>query len=170
MADKFSQILTDVGSCTYTFRNAGKDLTGRTLERFTQITILDSIEYVHDALLPKLQERGLLTRLPESALLHPVCSVMKLGFADKLQAVAEACSQDAVTPINVGCCAFAGDQCMIAPELTANATLLEAREARERHYDGYYFSNPTCQIGMTTAVGEEYESFIALVERASRGA
>jgi D-lactate dehydrogenase len=57
---------------------------------------------------------------------------------------------------------------MIAPELTANATLLEAREARERHYDGYYSSNPTCQIGMTTAVGEEYTSYIALVERATR--
>lgn len=161
-------ILTDASSCTYTFRNAGKDLTGQTLERFTQLTILDSIEYVHDVLLPKLLERGSLTRLRESALLHPVCSVMKLGFADKLQAVAEACADDAVTPINAGCCAFAGDRGMIAPELTANATLLEAREARERHYDGYYSSNPTCQIGMTSAVGEEYQSFVALVERASR--
>lgn len=163
-------IVTDASSCTYTFRNAGKDLKGQALERFTQLTILDSIEFVHDTLLPKLRERGLLTRLQESALLHPVCSVMKLGFADKLQSVAEACAVDAVTPINVGCCAFAGDRGMIAPELTANATLLEAREAKERHYDGYYSSNPTCQIGMTTAVGEEYESFIALVERASRGA
>ncbi|MBL7990848.1 MAG: FAD-binding oxidoreductase [Candidatus Kapabacteria bacterium] len=161
-------ILTDASSCTYTFRNAGKDLSGQALERFTQLTILDSIEYVHDVLLPKLLERGLLTRLPESALLHPVCSVMKLGFTDKLQAIAEACAHDAVTPINVGCCAFAGDRGMIAPELTANATLLEAREARERHYDGYYSSNPTCQIGMTTAVGEEYQSYIALVERATR--
>jgi len=161
-------ILTDASSCTYTFRNAGKDLTGQALERFTQLTILDSIEYVHDVLLPKLLERGSLTRLKESALLHPVCSVIKLGFADKLQAVAEACAEDAVVPINVGCCAFAGDRGMIAPELTANATLLEAREARERHYDGYYSSNPTCQIGMTTAVGEEYTSYIALVERATR--
>ncbi len=161
-------ILTDASSCTYTFRNAGKDLTGQALERFTQLTILDSIEYVHDTLLPKLLERGSLTRLRESALLHPVCSVIKLGFADKLQSVAEACADEAFTPINVGCCAFAGDRGMIAPELTANATLLEAREARERQYDGYYSSNPTCQIGMTTAVGKEYQSFIALVERASR--
>jgi D-lactate dehydrogenase len=57
---------------------------------------------------------------------------------------------------------------MIVPELTANATALEAREIQKRPYDGYYSSNPTCQIGMTAAVGSRYESFILLVERASR--
>jgi D-lactate dehydrogenase len=163
-------ILTDASSCTYTFRNAAKDLQAypETLAKYEKLRILDAIEYVHDELLPKLQERGTIKRLEESALLHPVCSVVKLGMADKFQAVAEACSHDAVVPVNAGCCAFAGDRGLIVPELTANATLLEAREARERLFDGYYSSNPTCEIGMTTAVGKEYRSFVYLVEKATR--
>lgn len=163
-------ILTDASSCTYTFRNAGKDLVEhpKLLEKFEQLRILDSIEYVHDELLPKLQERGVIKPLSESAMLHPVCSVMKMGLTEKFQAVANACSEDAVVPVNAGCCAFAGDRGLIAPELTANATLLEAREARERSFDGYYSSNPTCEIGMTTAVGKEYQSFVYLLEKATR--
>jgi D-lactate dehydrogenase len=161
-------ILTDASSCVYTFRNAAADLDGEALERFGKLTILDVVEYTADTLLPILRERGLLQTLPESVVLHPVCSILKLGYADKLHAVAAACAREATTPIDAGCCGFAGDRGMIVPELTANATALEAREIRERPYDGYYSSNPTCQIGMTEAVGAQYESFILLVERASR--
>lgn len=163
-------ILTDASSCTYTFRNAGKDLADspKLLEKFQQLRILDAIEFAHDELLPKLVERGAITPLKESAMLHPVCSVMKMGLTEKFHNVANACSENATMPINAGCCAFAGDRGLIAPELTANATMLEAREAREHSFDGYYSSNPTCELGMTTAVGKEYRSFVYLLEKATR--
>ncbi|MCS6807891.1 MAG: hypothetical protein RML40_04240, partial [Bacteroidota bacterium] len=134
----------------------------------TALRILDAVEYVHDILLPKLQAQSTISRLPESVLLHPVCSAMKLGFADKLYTIAEACAEQATTPIHASCCGFAGDRGMIVPELTLNATLLEAREAQECQYDGYYSSNPPCQTAMTTAVGKQYQSFILLVEKATR--
>jgi hypothetical protein len=58
-------------------------------------------------------------------------------------------------------------------ELMLNATLLEASEVNARTSNaaqptGYYSSNPMCEAGMTTAVGEQYLSYLYLVERTTR--
>jgi D-lactate dehydrogenase len=73
-----------------------------------------------------------------------------------------------VVPTNAGCCAFAGDRGFLHPELTASATHREAEEVRGTSHDGYYSSSRTCELGMSRATGDEYRSFIYLVEMASR--
>jgi D-lactate dehydrogenase len=71
-------------------------------------------------------------------------------------------------PLDLGCCAFAGDRGLLFPELTPSATAKESAEVNTREYGGYYSSNITCEIGMSEATGKDYMGIVYLVERASR--
>jgi len=86
----------------------------------------------------------------------------------KMLGMAKQCARSARVPLNLGCCAFAGDRGLLFPELTRSATEKETAEVNEHDYDGYYSSNITCEIGMSEATGKDYLSIIYLVERASR--
>jgi D-lactate dehydrogenase len=83
-------------------------------------------------------------------------------------AIARKCARSATVPLNLGCCAFAGDRGLLFPELTASATEQEAAEVNSRDYDGYYSSNIPCEIGMSEGTGRDYVSIVYLVEKASR--
>ncbi len=157
-------IVVDTSPCTYGFRNARGYLTEENQQRFDQITFLDSIEFAHDTLLPKLR----VSAKTASVALHPVCSVTKLGLTPKLTAIAKACSDDVLVPLDAGCCAFAGDRGFLVPELTASATRLEASEVKAKHSEACYSSSRTCEIGMTRATGQVYRSYLYLLERATR--
>ena len=126
--------------------------------------IVDSIEFVHDTLLPKLQIK---TKSPSVAL-HPVCSVTKMGITAKLEGIARACSDEAAIPASAGCCAFAGDRGFLFPELTRSATKYEAAEVKAKHPEECYSSSRTCEIGMTRATGQTYRSYMYLLEKATR--
>jgi D-lactate dehydrogenase len=157
-------IVVDTSPCTYGFKNARAYLTSENQERFDRMKFVDSIEFVHDDLLPGLTVKAKC----ESAALHPVCSVAKMGIAGKLEAIARACSEQVIVPIDAGCCAFAGDRGFLLPELTQAATRLEAAEVKAKHPDGCYSSSRTCEIGMTRATGRIYRSYVYLLERATR--
>ena len=74
---------------------------------------------------------------------------------------------DEVTiPKNAGCCGMAGDRGFLFPELTAAATKPEAKEVSEKKYEGYYSSTKTCEMAMSAAVKENYESILYLVDEA----
>jgi hypothetical protein len=107
-----------------------------------QLKLLDSIEFLHDILLPKLE----IHPVEEDVILHPNCSARKLGLQDKLAAIAQRCARSAVVPLNLDCCAFAGDRGLLYPELTRSATSKEAAEVNAREYGGYYSSNITCRL------------------------
>ena len=128
------------------------------------LSVLDSIEFVHDTLLPKLS----VTSKTNSVALHPVCSVTKLGLAPKLEAIAKVCSEKVIVPLDAGCCAFAGDRGFLLPQLTASATRLEAIEVKSTQPEGCYSSSRTCEIGMTRATGQVYRSYLYLLEKATR--
>ena len=49
-----------------------------------------------------------------------------------------------------------------------SATAAEAREVAAVNGDAHVCANRTCEIGLTRATGETYESFIYLLERLSR--
>jgi D-lactate dehydrogenase len=83
-------------------------------------------------------------------------------------AIARHCARSVTVPLNLGCCAFAGDRGLLFPELTASATEQEAAEVNLRDYDGYYSSNIPCEIGMSEGTGKDYVSIVYLVEKASR--
>ena len=157
-------IVIDTSSCTHTLRTCSDDLSEEDQERWKQLTILDSIEFLHDYVLPKLK----IQQLDEAVILHPNCSARKLGLDARLLSIAKQCAKSAAVPINLGCCAFAGDRGLLFPELTKSATEKESAEVLERDYDGYYSSNITCEIGMSEATGKDYTSIAYLVEKASR--
>ena len=158
-------IMTDTSPCTYGLIHAREYLTPKNQEHFDRLKIVDSIEFVHDQLLPKLKVNH-----PErSVALHPVCSAVKMGLSGKLEAIARKCSGQVFVPPSLGCCAFAGDRGFMYPELTASATTGEAGEIKAHKHDGCYSSSRTCEIGMTRATGEAYRSYMYLLEKATRG-
>ena len=157
-------IVVDTSPCTYGLKTARPHLTADNQARFDALTILDSIEFAHDHLLPKLP----IYHKVDSVALHPVCSAAKMAITPKLVKIAKACSEDVSVPADAGCCAFAGDRGFLFPELTASATGAEATEVREKQHDGYYSSSRTCEIGMTRATGKVYQSYLHLLEYVSR--
>jgi D-lactate dehydrogenase len=157
-------IVIDTSPCTYGFRTARGYLTDENQQCYDKMQFLDSIEFVHDSLLPNLA----ITARADSVALHPVCSVTKLGLTPKLEAIAKACSEKVLIPLDAGCCAFAGDRGFLVPELTASATRLEAAEVKAKNPEACYSSSRTCEIGMTRATGQIYRSYMYLLEQATR--
>jgi len=157
-------IVIDTTPCTYGTATCRPHLTPENQKKFDGLKILDGAQFVHDQLLPKLK----ITQKAESVALHPVCSATKLNLVPKLEAIARACSDKAVIPLNAGCCGFAGDRGFLFPELTESATRPEAAELKRTAQDGYYSSSRTCEIGMTRATGQVYVSYLYLLEQATR--
>jgi len=157
-------IMMDTSPCTYGLVHARPYLTERNQLRFDRLKIIDSIEFVHDLLLPNLK----VTHPETSVALHPVCSAVKMGLTPKFQAIASKCSGDVFVPPSLGCCAFAGDRGFMYPELTASATTNEAAEVKAHKHDGCYSSSRTCEIGMTRSTGEIYRSYMYLLEKVTR--
>ena len=157
-------IVIDTSSCAHTLRTCQDYLAPDDLALYTRMTILDSIEFIHDTLLPRLDVRP----VDEEVVLHPNCSARKLGIDGKLLSIAQKCARSATVPLNLGCCAFAGDRGLLYPELTASATEKESAEVLARDYGGYYSSNITCEMGMSEGTGKDYVGIVYLVERASR--
>jgi D-lactate dehydrogenase len=157
-------IVIDTTSCTHTLRSCSDDLSAEDKEIWKQLTILDGVEFLHDHLLPKLS----IHPVEEDIILHPNCSLRKLGLDGKMLNIAKQCTRSANVPVNLGCCAFAGDRGLLYPELTKSATEKETTEVNARDYDGYYSSNITCEMGMSEATGKDYMSIVYLVEKASR--
>jgi D-lactate dehydrogenase len=161
-------VVIDTTSCTYTLRQYSVDLYGLPPEErhiFENLTLLDGLELMHDVLLPRLE----VLPVAEAVVLHPNCSSRKLNLQDKLSAIAARCAKTVTVPLNLDCCAFAGDRGLLFPELTASATSLESTEVNARPYDGYYSSNITCEMGMSLATQQNYRSIVYLLEQASRG-
>ena len=159
-------IVIDTTSCTHTLKTCSDDLSTEDKEIWKHLTILDGVEFLHDHVLPKLE----LHPVDEDVILHPNCSLRKLGLEGKMLSIAKQCARSAHVPLSLGCCAFAGDRGLLYPELTASATEKETAEVNARDYNGYYSSNITCEIGMSEATGKDYVSIVYLVERASRPA
>ena len=157
-------VVVDTSPCTYGLLHSRDALTPENQQRFDRLTILDSVEFVHDRLLPHLA----VTRKSGSVALHPVCSLTKMNLTGKLVGIAKACSNQVLVPADAGCCGFAGDRGFLFPELTASATRLEAAEVKKSHHDGYFSSSRTCEIGMTRATGEIYRSYLFMLEESTR--
>jgi D-lactate dehydrogenase len=157
-------IVIDTTSCTHSLRTCGDDLNEQDKAIWNQLTLLDGVEFLHDHILPRLN----LHPVDEEVVLHPNCSLHRLGLDGKMLSIAKQCARSASVPLNLGCCAFAGDRGLPFPELTQSATEKESAEVNAREYDGYYSSNITCEIGMSEATGKDYVSIVYLVEKASR--
>ena len=103
-----------------------------------------------------------------SATVHPTCATRHLGLAGRLRAIAGELADDVYVAPSATCCGFAGDRGISHPELTEAATRPQAEELAGRDFDAHLSSNRTCEIGLARATGEEYESFLFLLERLTR--
>jgi D-lactate dehydrogenase len=156
-------VIVDASSCTQGVVDPPEGaLTKQNQERHGALEVIDSIEWA-ERLLP-----GLTARPVGSVAVHPTCSTRHLGLSRRLLAVAEQLADEVVVPPTATCCGFAGDRGFLHPELTAAATADAASELAGRDFDAYVSSNRTCEIGMTRATGQRYESLITLLERVTR--
>ena len=156
-------VVVDTSPCTFGLLHADEALTEENRRRRRILTILDAVEFAHDVLLPKLK----VARRDASGVVHPVCSLVKMGLAPKLEALARACAGEVTVPPDAGCCGFAGDRGFLVPELTDSATRDEASGV-PAGASGHWSSSRTCEIGMTRATGAPYRSVLLLVEQATR--
>jgi D-lactate dehydrogenase len=156
---KFPVVL-DVSSCTHTLQHCRTVLTDENKGRFDQLNIIDSIDYLFDQVVPKLKN----VRKKDSIVLHPVCTLKKMGLEDKLFLLASCFADKVDVPLMTGCCGMAGDRGFLFPELTASATAPEAGEVKNKVYSGYYSTAKTCEMAMSDAVGKNYESILYLVD------
>ncbi|MFF9012063.1 FAD-binding and (Fe-S)-binding domain-containing protein [Streptomyces sp. NPDC014870] len=158
-------LVVDASSCTLGIAHEVVPyLTEDNRELHAELTVVDSLVWAADELLPRLDVR----RTVESAVVHPTCSMRHLGDEAQLTAVARACAEEVVVPADAGCCAFAGDRGMLHPELTASATAREAAEVTARPFDLHLSANRMCEIGMDRATGRSYQSALLALERATR--
>ncbi|MGW1893720.1 FAD-binding and (Fe-S)-binding domain-containing protein [Streptomyces sp. NPDC002004] len=158
-------LVIDASSCTLGLaQEVVPHLTDDNRELHEELTILDSVVWAAEELLPRLTVH----RTIGSAVLHPTCSMRHLGDDLQLRVVAEACADEVVVPDDTGCCAFAGDRGMLHKELTEAATRKEAAEVTSRHFDAHLSANRMCEIGMDRATGRKYHSVLVELERATR--
>jgi D-lactate dehydrogenase len=156
-------VVVDTSPCTFGLRST-EGLTAGNRERAATLRILDAVEFFAAEVLPRLSVRP----VASAVVLHPVCSLEKMGLVGPLTQIADACSGRVFVPPSSGCCGFAGDRGWLVPELTASATAAEAREVAATPADGWYSSSRTCEIGLSRATGRDYRSWIYLLEEATR--
>jgi len=158
-------VVIDAASCTQGVTDPGEGvLSEENAERLAKLEILDSVVWAHDRLLPKLE----IGPKVGSATVHPTCATRHMGLAPRLRSLAGALADDVFVPPSATCCGFAGDRGISHPELTAAATRPQAEELAGRDFDAHLSTNRTCEIGLTRATGETYESVVLLLERLSR--
>jgi D-lactate dehydrogenase len=156
-------VVIDSSPCAYTLRQCAPDLEPASRALLDEMAILDGIEFAHRHVLPGLRLDG----RERSVVLHPVCSVEKMGLRATLAEVAAAAASEVTIPFAAGCCGFAGDRGFRVPRLTEAATRAEAAEVRSRTWDGCYSSSRTCEIGLSRATGMPYRSFWYLLAEAA---
>lgn len=152
-------VVIDVSSCAYTLHGHRPHLTEENRARFDQLRIIDSVDYLHDMVLNYCR----VGEKKENIVLHPVCSLKKMGTENKFKKVAAHFADKVTVPVQAGCCGMAGDRGFLFPELTASATFFEAGEVKENVYTGYYSSTKTCEMAMSEAVNKNYESILYMV-------
>ncbi len=158
-------VVIDAASCTGAIVDPGEGvLSEENSERLSQMEIIDSVAWAL-RLLPQLE----ISEKVGSATAHPTCATRRLGLAHPLRALTEALADEVYIAPSATCCGFAGDRGISHPELTASATRPQAEELEGRRFDAYLSSNRTCEIAMSRATGEQYESPLLLLERLTRG-
>ncbi len=148
-------IVIDASSCTQAAREVLAD---------DGIEVLDSIEWVHDRLLPRLE----IGRRLGSVVVHPTCACAQLGLTGKLAAIAQAMGDRVVIPAGSGCCGQAGDRGWLHPELPASALRDVAAELRGSAHDDYVSSNRTCESALSHQTGRPYRSVVTALEELTR--
>lgn len=158
-------VVCDTSPCSGTMLlTYEKLLSGGHYRRWKQLRIYDFPVFMATEVLPKRRDWP---KLPGTAILHPTCTLTKLGGVPALRSVAETFCENVVVPLEAGCCGFAGDRGFLVPELTESATRLEASEILQAAAtaDGavhFYSTSRTCELAMSAATGRVFRSIVFL--------
>ncbi|MBU3745020.1 MAG: 4Fe-4S dicluster domain-containing protein, partial [Sediminibacterium sp.] len=152
-------IVLDVSSCTQSIRQSAPYLSEENKKRFEKLQFIDSVELVADWLLPRLT----ITQPKKEIILHPVCSLHKMGLTEKFKSIGAACAEKCIVPMQASCCGMAGDRGFYYPELTAAATQAEIAEIQHLEPDGCYSSGKTCEMALSEHSGKNYQSILYLL-------
>jgi len=145
-------ILVDTSPCLYRMRKVmQKDLK-----------MYEPVEFALDFLMNNLT----IHKIPEKVALHSTCTTTKLGLKEKLLQLGNLCAQEAIIPENVGCCGFAGDKGFSQPEI--NEWGLRHLKEEVHGCKSAYSNSKTCEIGLSTHSGIEYQSVFYLIDKASK--
>ncbi len=158
-------IVCDASSCTLGLAEESVALLSEiNAERHSKLTVVDSIAWARERLLPALA----IDRKLGAVAVHPPCSSRHLELDAGLAAIAAELADEVVIPPTATCCGFAGDRGMLHPELPLAATADEAAELEGRSFDACLCSNRTCEIGLEQGTGRTYESFVFTLEELTR--
>lgn len=154
MPAKPLMVITDASPCALQLQAGQPDFE-----------LFELAEFLYQKALPALT----INKQTEPVLLHVTCSSQRLGSADQLVALTEACAEQVVVPADIECCGFAGDKGFTSPDLNAHAlrTLKQHIPAGCQHG---YSNSRTCEIGLTEHSGLPYQSVVYLLEAVSRKA
>jgi D-lactate dehydrogenase len=162
-------IMCDTSPCSGQIMRAGENLMEPELGMWRKLKIYDMPTFLVRFVLPEIEN---LEPLPVNAVLHPTCTIMKIGAHKDLVRAAEMCATKVTVPVMAECCGFAGDRGFRHPELTLSATAQEAKEVQEyaRCEPNSLFLSTcrTCEVGVTAGSGLPYQSLAYLVADAIR--
>ncbi len=159
-------VVIDAASCTHAVAVPGEGtLSEENAERLAALQVLDSVAWAHDRLLPQLEvtgKVGLGDRPPD--LRHPP----PRPRAATAPARRRPRRRRLRRPL--------GDLLrlrrrprLLPPRADRGGDPSPGRGARRpRSFDAHLSSNRTCEIGLSRATGEPYESFVFLLERLTR--
>ncbi|MEO8966601.1 MAG: FAD-binding and (Fe-S)-binding domain-containing protein [Solirubrobacteraceae bacterium] len=128
------------------------------------IEVIDSVAWVHDHLLDRLQVH----RRVGTVAVHATCACSQLGLGGKLAAVAGRLADEVIAPATGGCCGMAGDRGLLHPELPAAALRGTAEELAGHRVDAAISSNRTCEMALHRETGYEYGSLVLTLEELTR--
>jgi D-lactate dehydrogenase len=143
-------VLCDTSPCTARMQ----------LEFDKPLAVYEPIGFIRRFLLPELAR----VAQAGTVALHLTCSARKMGLAEDLTALAEACAEQVFVPEEEGCCGFAGDKGFDMPELNASA-LSRLQQQLPEGCDQGYSNSRTCEIGLSRHTGIPYRSIAYLVDR-----
>jgi len=128
-----------------------------------QLSIYEPVAYTQKYLSNKLRFKP----VDETVMLHVTCTSSRMGLAEAMTTLANLCATNVVVPEHISCCGFAGDKGFTLPELNANA-LAPLKAQIPKGCNNGYSNSRTCEIGLSTHSGIDYQSILYLVDRATK--
>jgi D-lactate dehydrogenase len=143
-------VLCDQSPCLYRMRHSIK-----------KMKLYEPVEFITTFLLDKLQ----FVQTGTPIAVHITCSMRKMGLDKQVVELAERCSSNVLIPEEVGCCGFAGDKGFTFPEVNVYALRKLRPQIEKAGISQGYSNSRTCEIGLTTNSGINYQSIVYLVNQ-----
>ncbi|HWK03130.1 MAG TPA: FAD-binding and (Fe-S)-binding domain-containing protein [Puia sp.] len=156
-------VLLDISSCTHSLQHARPRLTEENQVKFDALKIMDGLNFAVDILLPRLP----VIHRKDEIILHPVCSLYKMGSLKKLEQLGAATATNPIIPASAGCCGMAGDRGFFYPGLTSAATRNERDEVNAHSSMDCYSTAKPCEMSLSEATGKDYRSVFHLLDEVS---